>query len=227
MEIVKDAGEQRRPRLPARIGAELRPLLAVRGAGASLMSGSWLLLRRGWTLLSHHLDGWERYGAVAFGGYVTVYACGHAPDVARFAVPGAVVAWCAAAWWAAPPAVEPEPSDEPVAPNPQGFTRWLLDLIGDRPGIHLRELYPAMRELPGCEGHDNAHLRAALDTLGIPVHRSLRLGHVAGRSGVRRTDLLALPPTEAPEPGEPDGDAGQPADSPPLSTPISTPGEGT
>jgi len=222
MEIIKDAGEQPGPRLPARIGAELRPLLAVRGAGASLVSGSWLLLRRGWTLLSHHLDGWERYGAVAFGGYVTMYACGHAPDVARFAVPAAVVAWCTAAWWAAPPAVaeepvlEPvdEPEEEPAMDPREAFTGWLLDQIGDRPGIHLRRLYPAMRSLPGHEDRTDAQLRAALRTLDIPVERSLRIGVVAGRSGIRRTDLLTLPPTEPAGHGEPDGDAGQPADSP-------------
>jgi hypothetical protein len=152
---------------------------------------------------------------VAFGGYVTVYACGHAPDVARFAVPAAAVVWCAAAWWISPPpTAEPAPVDDPVEPDPQGFTRWLLDLIGDRPGIHLRELYPAMRRLPGHEDRTDAQLRTALQTLAIPVQRSLRIGVVAGRSGVRRTDLLTLPPTAAPEPGESDGDAGQAVDSP-------------
>ena len=214
MEIVKDTGEQPTPRLHRRLSAELRPLLAVRGAGASLVSGSWLLLRRGWTLLSHHLDGWERYGAVAFGGYITVYACRHAPDVARFAVPAAVVAWCAAAWWAAPPAAVEKPDEEATPDACDAFVHWLLDLIGDRPGIHLRDLYPAMRRLPGHENRTDAQLRAALRTLGIPVERSLRIGVVAGRSGVRRADLLTLPPTEAPGPGEPDGDAGQAVDSP-------------
>jgi hypothetical protein len=214
MEITKDAGEQPRPRLPARICAELRPLLAVRGAGASLVSGSWLLLRRGWTLLSHHLDGWERYGAVAFGGYVTVYACGHAPDVAQFAVPGAVVAWCVVAWWVSPPVAVEEPDEEAAPGTRDAFVRWLLDLIGNRSGIHLRELYPAMRRLPGHEDRTDPQLRAALRTLGIPVERSLRIGVVAGRSGVRKTDLLALPPTDVPEPGELDGDAGQAVDSP-------------
>jgi hypothetical protein len=217
MEIIKDVGEQP-PHLRRRLAAELRPLLAVRGAGASLCAGSAVLLRAGWTYLGERLHGWERYGACAFGGYVAVYGCGHAPDVARFAVPGTVVVWCAAAWWAAPPAdveePEPEPVEEPDLDARAAFVQWLLDLIGDRPGIHLRDLYPAMRQLPGCESHDNARLRTALTTLGIPVHRSLRIGVLAGRSGVRKTDLLSLPPLDEPESGEPDGDAGQPVDSP-------------
>ena len=223
MEIIKDAGEQPTPRLHRRLATELRPLLAVRGAGAALVAGSGILLRSGWTYLGDRLHGWERYGAVAFGGYVAVFACGHAPDVARFAVPAAVVVWCAAAWWAAPPAAVEEPTEAAAPDARDAFVRWLLDQIGDRPGIHLRDLYPAMRTLPGCEGHDNARLRAALTTLDIPVHRSLRIGALAGRSGVRRADLLALPSPDVPEGGESDGDAGQPADSPLLSAP----GEGT
>jgi hypothetical protein len=219
MEIIKDAGEQPTPRLHRRLAAEVRPILAVRGAGTTLLAGSRILARRGWTLLAEHVDGWERYAALAFGGYVVVYACGHAPHMARFVVPAAVVAWCAAAWWVTPPApaVE-EPEAAPTAEAPQAFTQWLLDTIGDRPGIHLRELYPAMRRLPGCERHDDAQLRAALQTFGIPVHRSLRIGVVAGRSGVRRGDLEALPTPDREDPTETYGDAGQSADSPPLST---------
>lgn len=230
MEIIKEAGEQPRPRLHSRLAAELRPLLAVRGAGAAWWQGSGILLRRGWTLLSARLDGWERWGALAFGGYVLVYAAGHAPAVAQFAVPAAVVAWSAAAWWTAPPAVAfEEPVQDPAGPAADdartAFVRWLLDTIGDRPGIHLRELYPAMRQLPGCERHDDARLRGALRAFQIPVHRSLRIGRDAGRSGVRKADLPPLSPT----PGEPhvetSGDAGQSVDSPPLSAPVSAGGE--
>jgi hypothetical protein len=225
VKIVKEAGEQpTTPGLHRRFAAELRPILAVRGAGASLYAGSRILIHRGWTQLGEHLDGWERYAALAFGGYVTVYACMHAPHLARFAVPAAAIAWCVAAWWAAPPAI-PAPADEtetttepPAEASPQDFTRWLLTLIGDRPGVHLFELYPAMRKLPGCEQHTDAQLRAALQTLDIPVQRSLRIGVVAGRSGVRKADLIALPSPDVQDSVETGGDAGQSVDSPPLST---------
>jgi hypothetical protein len=193
MKIVKKVGEQPIPRLHRRLVAELRPVLAVRGAGASLIAGSRVLARRGWAQLGEHLDGWERYGALAFGGYVIVYAAGHAPNVARFAIPGAVVAWCVAAWWMAPPAAAERAPEAEASGPPDTFVPWLLHLMGDRPGIHLRDLYPAMRQLPGHEDRDNTQLRAALRTLDIPVRRSLRLGGVAGRSEVARADLAPLP----------------------------------
>jgi hypothetical protein len=203
-----------KPRLPAWLTAEIRPVLAFTGAGCALWAGTCILVRRGWAQLGEHLSIWERAGVVAFTGYVTVYGCEHAPDVARFAVPGAVVAWCVAAWWAAPPATVEEPA-EPAAPDARdAFVWWLLGLIGDRAGIHLRELYPAMRQLPGHEDRSDPELRAALRTLGIPVKRSLRLGGVAGRSGVARAALEALPSPVGELSGEPGGDAGQPVDSP-------------
>lgn len=210
MKIVYRVGEWL---LPHWIRTELRPVLTFTGTGRALADGSRILARRGWTMLGEHLDRWERYGAVAAAGYAAGFACWHTPDVARFAIPGAVVAWCVAAWWhATPAAVEPEPIIEVCTPA-DAFVPWLLELMGDRPGIHLRDLYPAMRKLPGHEGRDNAQLRAALRALDIPVRRSLRLGGVAGRSGVARTDLEALPSPTGEWGGESDGDAGQRDDS--------------
>jgi hypothetical protein len=211
MKIVKGVGERILPRW---LRDELRPVLAVAGAGAALCAGSLVLAQRGWAWLGERLNHGERLGALSVAGYVAVYGCTHAPHIARFAVPGAVVAWCAAAWWHAPPApAEPAPEVE-ASGSADAFTRWLLTLMGDRPGIHLRDLYPAMRKLPGHEDRDNAQLRAALNALDIPVRRSLRLGGVAGRSGVARADLAPLPSPAGELPGEPDGDAGQAVDSP-------------
>jgi hypothetical protein len=216
MKIVKRVGE----RLPPWLTAALRPILTVHGAGTSLIEGSRILLRRGWHLLGEHFDGPQRYAALAAGGYAVVYAASHARHLPPFLVPGAVVIWCAAAWWHAPSALaEPEPIVEASAPT-DAFVPWLLDLMGDRPGIHLRELYPAMRQLPGHADRDNTELRAALNTLGIPVTRSLRLGHVAGRSGVARSALEALPSPAGESSGETDGDAGQTADSPAGEQPV-------
>ena len=219
MKIVKKAGEY----LPAWLGTEIRPVLAFTGAGRALAVGSYVLARRAWDALGEHLGTWERLGALGFGGYLVVYGCQHAPHVAEFAVLGTVVAWCVAAWWTAAPAVD-APAPEPAAIDARaGFAVWLVSLMGEQPGIHLRDLYPAMRQLPGQEGRDNTQLRAALGALGVPVRRSLRLGGVAGRSGVARADVEPLLPSSGEFRGEPDGDAGQAVDSPggePVGEPV-------
>jgi hypothetical protein len=210
MKIVKRVGE----RLPAWLTAEVRPVLAFAGAGASLVSGSMVLAGRVWKQLREHLSLRESIAALLGAGYVTVYGCWHAPHVARFAVPAAVVAWCVAAWWHAPPALDaPTPAPEVMTAR-DGFVLWLADLMDGQPGIHLRDLYPAMRAMPGHEGRDNAQLRAALRVLGIPVRRSLRIGKQAGRSGVALADLQPLPSPLGESGVDSDGDAGQAVDSP-------------
>lgn len=211
MKIVNKVGEH----LPRWLATELRPILTVTGAGTALWAGSCILAGLGWTALDDHLDTWEKAGAFAAGVYVAGYGCWHAPHIAVFAVPGALLVWCVAAWTIAPAALlEETPVEQPDPAAPQAFTRWLTDLIGERPGIHLRDLYPAMRQLPGHEDRDNTQLRAALRTLDIPVRRSLRLGGVAGRSGVALADLEPLPSPPGEPGGEGGGDAGQPTDSP-------------
>jgi hypothetical protein len=117
----------------------------------------------------------------------------------------------------APDEGELEPVDEGLADPRYALARWLLGTIGDRPGIHLRELYPAMRNLPGQEGRTDAELRALLKGFGVPVSRSVRIGRIAGRSGVYRHHVETLLPPTGERPGDSRGDAGQSADSPPLS----------
>ncbi|SFF11769.1 hypothetical protein SAMN05216251_108233 [Actinacidiphila alni] len=173
------------------------------------------------------LSGWRaalgplvRTGIVLALGYAAVRIIRAAPVLLWLLTP----AWLVAAYrhGAAPAAVQDEPEDADPAPaaDPRtGFARWLLTLIGDRPGIHLYELYPAMRQLPGQEGRDDAALRAALRTLGVPIQRSLRVGTIQGRSGVRRADAEALLSPAESGTGERHGDAGQSEDSPSLSKP--------
>lgn len=211
MKIVKGVGEWLLPRW---LRSELRPVLAFTGAGSALWTGSVVLATRGWAWIGERTDWQERLAGIVFAGYAISYSCVQAPEIARFAVPGALLGWCVAAWWHAPSVVdEPVPSVE-ARPTQDGFVRWLVALIGDAPGIHLRDLYPAMRTLPGHEGRDNAQLRAALRTLGVPIRRSLRLGGVAGRSGVARADLKPLLSPLGESSGDFDGDAGQATDSP-------------
>jgi hypothetical protein len=200
MEIVKEAGEQPPPRLHHRLVAELRPLLAVRGAGAALVAGSGILLRHGWAYLGERLHGWERYGACAFGGYVAVYGCGHAPHIARFAVPGAVVAWCVAAWWVAPPAAveesEHEAGEEAV---PELTLTELADLVRrvaeHRQGAHLADLLGE----PELVGWTQSELKATAADFGLPVEefKIIFAGGQRVRDGVR---LRHLPPDPAPAP---------------------------
>lgn len=217
MKIITRVGERL---LPSALRAELRPVLAVTGAGTALFTGSAILAVRGWAWLTERLTLGERAAALLAGGYLAVFSCTHAPDVARFAAPAVVVAWCAAAWCVAPPAAREEPDEEAPEGSADAFARWLLDLIGDRPGIHLRDLYPAMRQLPGHETRTDAELRAALKRLGIPVERSLRIGKVTGRSGVAATAVKSLPCLSVDEPVEKDVDAGQGADSTGVEPPV-------
>lgn len=211
MKIIRGVGERL---LPAWIRAELRPILTVAGAGTALLAGTRILAGRLWAGLGEHLDQRERWAALAIAGYVAAYSCWRSPDVARFAVPAAVLGWCLAAWWTAPPASVADDETAPAGAPADGLVQWLLDLIGDRPGIHLRDLYPAMRRLPGHEHRDDAALRAALKALGIPVQRSLRIGKLSGRSGVARAALEALPCRVEALSVESGVDAGQDADSP-------------
>jgi hypothetical protein len=211
MKIVKRVGERL---LPDWARAELRPILAFTGAGAALAYGSIELAARSWQWLGDRLNGIERLGVCAGAVYLVGYGCVHAPHIARFAIPGAALAWCMAAWWLAPPALDaPTPAPQVLTAR-DSFVLWLAALMDGQPGIHLRDLYPAMRQMPGHEGRDNAQLRAALRTLGIPVRRSLRIGKQSGRSGVALADLQPLPSPGGESRVDSDGDAGQPADSP-------------
>ncbi|RPK69034.1 hypothetical protein EES44_07850 [Streptomyces sp. ADI96-15] len=103
-------------------------------------------------------------------------------------------------------------------PLPPDHRRQLLEgvlhLIGDRPGIHLAELYPALRNTPSGAGLTDPAIRAALQTAGLTIHKSVRIGDATGRSGIKRSDVQALldapPSPEKATPSETGVDAGQP-----------------
>ncbi|MFE7972990.1 hypothetical protein [Streptomyces shenzhenensis] len=208
MKIVKRAGE----RLPAWIRSEIRPVLATSGAGRALADGTRLLIQRGWHILSEHLHGWERLAAIAFGGYLAVYGCAHAPDVAKFVVPGAVVAWCVAAWCIAPPEpAEPRPpADEAAEPEPAeaapqdvhaATLDWIRDQIGDRQGVHLRDLLEHAQTHGLFDALDVTTFRAHLERWDIPVRNRVRVRGLGVTVGIHRDDL---PPRSEPSP-DPDG----------------------
>jgi hypothetical protein len=205
-------------RLPAWLAAEIRPVLAFTGAGRAWWAGTCILVRRGWAQLGEHLTVWEQAGAVAFGGYVIVYGCGHAPHVAQFAVPGAVVAWCAAAWWAAPPtaAPEPEPADEPADPAPaadperarEAWHAFVIEAIGDRQGVHLRDLLDTLQQTGHHPNWEVADVKRVCERAGIPVRARVRVRGLGVTVGVHRDDLPTpsqpLPDEAGQDPPEPE-----------------------
>lgn len=183
---------------------------------ASLRTGSATLIRAAWSRIAPQSSTLARLGYTGVGLYAAGLSAAKIPSrVGAFVVPIAVLGWCVAAWIVAPPIAPRPPAEEPQLEPPDAFRLWLLQLIGERPGIHLRELYPAMRRLPGHERLNDAQLRAALRTLGVPVDRSVRIGLLAGRSGVYRRRLAPLPSPAGEQCGEHGVDAGQSAVSPP------------
>ncbi|MFE2930627.1 hypothetical protein [Streptomyces sp. NPDC059278] len=128
--------------------------------------------------------------------------------------------WLLAAARAEPPEPEEEAPAEgavegegeaPVEPPVVALVR---AQIGDEKAVHLSTLYPAMRaSLPGAEEAPDEALRKLLREHQIPVDRSVRVGGVAGRSGVYRKNLPPLPSKKVSQNGDSElskgGDAGQ------------------
>ncbi|MGW8881423.1 hypothetical protein ACWGOT_33235 [[Kitasatospora] papulosa] len=134
--------------------------------------------------------------------------------------PAAGIWLLAAAHAKEPPPVEEEAPAEgaaegegetPVEPPVVALVR---AQIGDEKAVHLSTLYPAMRaSLPGAEEAPDEALRELLREHQIPVDRSVRVGGVAGRSGVYRKNLPPLPSKKVSKNGDSGlskgGDAGQ------------------
>ncbi|MCY0943553.1 hypothetical protein [Streptomyces antarcticus] len=139
-----------------------------------------------------------RYGATAY----ALGAAGQALPQLPLAGPAAAAALTIAAWRAGRP-VPPDPAELQA-----DFLDALLDLIGDRPGIHLRELYDTLQAHPAGQHLDDARIRALLTHSGIPITQ-IRIGAVTGRSGIRAADIEALLPCQTPLAPSGDVDAGQ------------------
>ncbi|MFI6730902.1 hypothetical protein [Streptomyces atratus] len=110
--------------------------------------------------------------------------------------PAAVIWVFAAAYAKEPPEPEDETSEEAEGETPAEppVVALVRAQIGDEKAVHLSTLYPAMRaSLPGAEEAPDEALRELLREHQIPVDRSVRVGGVAGRSGVYRKNLPPLP----------------------------------
>ncbi|MDT9689405.1 hypothetical protein Q5762_13875 [Streptomyces sp. P9(2023)] len=108
----------------------------------------------------------------------------------------------------------------PVPPTPEELQRRFLlgvqELIGDRPGIHLRQLYDELQARPAAAHLDDARLRALLVHCQVPIHKSLRIGETTGRSGIKAADIQALlSPPETKEQPCPDETPAKPAPTTP------------
>ncbi|MET9702300.1 hypothetical protein [Streptomyces griseus] len=165
----------------------------------------------------------KRVGALIGCAYVTAVS-----DYTTYATAAATLGWVIAAYMvgtpdAAPAKAEPGTPTAPPASPRDAIVQWLTDTIGERPGIHLYELYPAMRLLPGMGHHDDAALREALTTLDIPITRAFTIGDVKGRSGIRLADLTTPLPSREDQPLFKGEDAGETPCSTPEDQPESAP----
>jgi hypothetical protein len=111
--------------------------------------------------------------------------------------------WIRAAWRAGrEPRVEAvEESSEQAAHALQVevLRQLLLGLMGTGSGVHLRTVLAHLQKHHQWEGRKVADLRVHLERLDIPVDRSVKVAGVP-TWGVRRRDLEAPSPTEAPVP---------------------------
>lgn len=117
-------------------------------------------------------------------------------------------------------------------PGEPPFIALLRAEIGTEKGIHLRDLYPAMRKrLDGLADAPDERLRQVLTDHGISTRRSIRARGVAGRTGVPRSALPPLPsadpsPKPLSTPLSKDGDAGQGTSAESAGEPQESNGEG-
>ncbi|MEC3995013.1 hypothetical protein VSR01_16330 [Actinacidiphila sp. DG2A-62] len=179
--------------------------------------------------------------AAAAGGFLGPLAHRLAPYLTARHVLDAVAlfaaAWSVAAYFAArrhphykprrtgpaPAAAQPpaESADDASEPDGEDLVERdraaLLDLLEKvtrgRNGVHLDELFLHTSRHPYFATVPRPQLGALLRAFGVAVPRSLTVGGISGRTGVRRADVLALLPTVAK--ASPD----------PLSLPLSTPSD--
>lgn len=130
-------------------------------------------------------------GATALGSRLLPYL----PIITGVAIPGLLIAAWVAAHEPAPKA-PPAASEEPSLDTPEGrrlaFLRWLEKTTRDTSGIHLAQMHHQLTQQEATAAFPRHYLRPLLDHYRIPVQRTLRVGKVAGRSGVTREAIVQL-----------------------------------
>ena len=214
-----------------RLGGQLRPVVSRVGAGSGLLARLATVRVVGWCRAGHRddltgivarLGVYGRTVVVAGGGYgAWVVVQGHHvvmwPLVGSWVLGTLVVTRRRSDTAPAPAPAPTAPAGPPVeaavaAPAEPPVVALVRAEIGTDTGVHLADLYPAMRAgLPGLSGAADDTLRAVLTEHHLRTRRTVRARGVAGRSGVHRKDLPPLP--------SPRGVSN------PLSTPLSTHGD--
>lgn len=111
----------------------------------------------------------------------------------------AAPAWLVAAWRATPDPPEDPVKEAPAVPPANAIRALLWQLIGDAPGIHLRDVLAHLHKHDHHPSWTVADLRRHLERHGIPVDPKLKLAGTPTR-GVRRDALGTPPPAAAPSP---------------------------
>ncbi|MEU7044954.1 hypothetical protein AB0A77_28400 [Streptomyces varsoviensis] len=124
-------------------------------------------------------------------------------------VPG----WCVAAWRAAPAADTHEvpvtgPAEVAQGAADEAFRALVRDAIGDRQGVHLRDLLALIQR----DGHhprwEVGDVRAVCERLGIPVQRRVRVRGRGVTVGIHRDALAAPTGPSSASPDQPPPDPG-------------------
>ncbi|MFE7509733.1 hypothetical protein ACFU8I_00605 [Streptomyces sp. NPDC057540] len=124
----------------------------------------------------------------------------------------AVGTYAVAAWRAGRPVPPVPPTEDELKHR---FLLGIQHLIGDRPGIHVRELYASFQARSAAAHLDDTRLRALLVRCKVPLQQ-IRLGDQGGRIGIKATDITTLlSPTPVDTPSEA-VDAGQGIDATPV-----------
>ncbi|GAA0705194.1 hypothetical protein GCM10010193_70320 [Kitasatospora atroaurantiaca] len=151
----------------------------ARSAGIATVPGVCCALALGaggWLVLHRYM--WAIGGALA-AGWVVLALMHSRPTPARAE---------------AEPATEEAPAEAVPSDPHAAFLQHLRQAIGDRPGIHLRELVTR----PPLERCTIADIRALCESHRIPIRASQKVGGDVS-VGIRLTDLQALSPEEPQE----------------------------
>ncbi|MFR9796154.1 hypothetical protein ACL02U_09660 [Streptomyces sp. MS06] len=138
---------------------------------------------------------WTRLGLVLLGLYALWRIVRAVPQLMWLLT----ACWTFAAWRAGRPTPAEPAAEEPAAqPDGTAIRALLLDLMGDRSGVHLRTVLAHLQAQGQWEGRTVTDMRTRLEQLGVPVHRGVKVAGVP-TWGVRRRDLHAPSPTAAEE----------------------------
>ncbi|MFF7096392.1 hypothetical protein ACFY9A_28955 [Streptomyces rubradiris] len=149
---------------------------------------------------------WARLAGLAFGLYLLWRVVRAVPALLWLLS----TVWVVAAWRAGKTTAQgaeeerEETSAEQPVDAPRGDVRtatleWVWQRIGDRQGVHLRDLLAHAQAHGMFEGLEVADFRAHLERWDIPVRARVRVRGQGVTVGIHRDDLLA-PATGFPEP---------------------------